>query len=61
MRKIMTHSGTDYNIISYQETSLQYYEKASCIVATVFNKRIKFYEGHNNAVFSTWKQQLRLQ
>ena len=39
----MTHSGTDYNIISYQETSLQYYEKASCIVDTVFNKRIKIF------------------
>ena len=58
----MTHGGTDHNITFYQETSLQYYEKKLCIVATVFNKRIKkFYEGHNNVVFSTWKQQLRSQ
>ena len=58
MQKIMTHGGTGNNIIFYQETSLHYYEKTSCIVATVFNKRIKkFYEGHSNAGFSTWKQQ----
>ena len=56
MQKIMTHGVTGNNIISYQETSLQYYEKTLCIVATVFNKRIKkFYEGHNNAGFSAWK------
>ena len=54
----MTHGRTGDNIISYQETSLQYYEKTSCIVATVFNKRIKNnHDGHNNAGFSTWKQQ----
>ena len=61
MQKIMTHGVAHNNITSYQETSLQYYGKTSCIVATVFIKIKKFYEGHNNAVFSTWKQQLRLQ
>ena len=57
----MTHGVAHNNITSYQETSLQYYGKTFCIVVTVFIKIKKFYEGHNNAVFSTWKQQLRLQ